>query len=80
MAGNFQPAVLDPYYDLVAYMLDIAPITSGALGVPPKAVLMQQAAAKLGRSDQFCFPNIAVDLGVAEATHTNKFGVGENRM
>jgi cholesterol oxidase len=67
---------LDPYYDLVAYMLDIAPITTRPNDVPPKTKLMAGAMERLGRSRQFYYPNIAVDLADADdGPHKNKFGV-----
>jgi cholesterol oxidase len=67
---------LDPYYDLVAFMLDVAPITSRPNDLPPKTKLMADAAERLGRQDQFYYPNIAVDLRDAnEGHHQNKFGV-----
>jgi cholesterol oxidase len=67
--------MLDPYYDLVAYMLDIKPITASKfLGMPPKSILMQRMAAAMHRSAQFCFPNIAVDFGEPQTLHANKFG------
>jgi cholesterol oxidase len=72
--AGYSRAALDPYYDLVAYMLDIQPITKAPLGLPPKSQMMKMIAAKLGRSDQFCYPNIAVDFGLPEAAHQNKFG------
>jgi cholesterol oxidase len=59
--ANYSREVLDPYYDLVAYMLDIAPITTSPLGVPPKATLMQQAATALGRQ------SVAYDRGGGRA-------------
>jgi cholesterol oxidase len=70
---SYNRAALDPYYDLVAYMLDINPIPKSKL--PTKARLMEAAAQSLGRSDQFCFPNIAVDFGAPGVEHRNKFGV-----
>ena len=61
--AGYSRAALDPYYDLVAYMLDIAPITASShLGIPPKAQWMAQMAGRLGREAQFCYPNIAVDF------------------
>jgi cholesterol oxidase len=71
----YSRAMLDPYYDLVAYMLDISPINAPGRRVPAKATIVQQAAAKLGRADQFCFPNIAVDFGDPNNAHENRFGV-----
>src|SRR6266851_6608845 len=46
--------VLDPYYDLAAYMLDIRPITSQPR-IPPKTGLMEDMAAAMGRSAQLNF-------------------------
>jgi cholesterol oxidase len=67
--------MLDPYYDLAAYMLDVNPITkSSHLGIPAKTKLMEEVARSLGRSAEFCYPNIAVDLGPPEIPHLNKFG------
>jgi len=67
---------LDPYYDLVAYMLDIAPITSRPKDQPPKTKQMAAAMERLGRAKQFYYPNIAVDLAdAATGRHANKFGV-----
>ena len=67
---------LDPYYDLVAYMLDIAPITNRPRDMPPKTKLFAGAVERLGRSKQFYYPNIAVDLSDSkDGPHTNKFGV-----
>jgi cholesterol oxidase len=54
-------------------MLDINPIPPSKL--PPKSRLMEDAAQSLGRSDQFCFPDIAVDFGPSGVEHRNKFGV-----
>ena len=66
---------LGPYYDLVAYMLDIRQITAAARGLPPKTRLLQDAAHRLGRDAQFFYPNIAVDLDPpAAAPRENKFG------
>ncbi len=77
--AGYSRATLDPYYDLVAYMLDIAPITASShLGVPPKAAWMKQVAGRLGREAQFCYPNIAVDFSTPGAAHRNKFGVEQS--
>ncbi len=70
---------LDPYYDLVAYMLDIKPITASAfLGLPPKTRMMKQAAESLGRGGQFCYPNLAIDFSAPDKVHQNKFGVEQS--
>lgn len=74
--GGYSRAALNPYYDLVAYMLDIAPITSARFNpLPPKARLMEQAARQLGRGENFCFPNLAIDFHEPGQLHRNKFGV-----
>ena len=64
---------LNPYYDLVAYMLAINPMPQSML--PAKARLTEAAAQKLGRSAQFCLPNIAVDFDTPGLAHLNRFGV-----
>ncbi|MGE6761249.1 GMC oxidoreductase [Corallococcus interemptor] len=66
---------LDPYYDLVAHMLDVQPITASARGLPPKTKRMQDVAKKLGREAQFFYPNLAVRFGPAGEPMPNKFGV-----
>jgi cholesterol oxidase len=80
-AGYSRPK-LDPYYNLVAYMLDINPITKSTHfcaqlpdtgGLPPKTALMKKMAEAQGRSAQFCLPNIAVDFGEPGIAHENKF-------
>lgn len=73
-AGYDRPS-LDPYYDLVAYMLDVKPITAMTGELPPKTRLMAKMADKLGRSAQFCYPNIAVELDHPGEVRPNKFGV-----
>jgi cholesterol oxidase len=51
---------LQPYYNLVAYMLNIAPITTN---LPSKSKVMEATAKMLGRDGQFFRPNLAVILG-----------------
>ena len=76
--AGYSRAALDPYYDLVAWMLDIKPITeSHHLGMPPKTVAMREAAERLGRAAQFCYPNIAVDFGDPDKDLPNRFGVSQ---
>jgi cholesterol oxidase len=90
---EYSRQVLDPYYDLVAFMLDVKPITESkhrkvpgsapgdpkmepaADGRPPKALEMVNAVNALGRADQFCYPNLALDFGEPGVSHPNKFGV-----
>jgi len=80
---GYSRASLDHYYDLVAYMLDINPITTSVHfrdrfpatnGLPPKTALMEKMAGAMGRAAQFCYPNIAVDFGEPNQPHPNKFG------
>jgi len=71
--AGYSRGALDPYYDLVAYMLDINPITKSSRGLPSKTQFMRKVADQLHRLDQFCYPNIAVDFG-PETPHPNKFG------
>lgn len=61
---------LADYYDLVAYMLDIKPITD-ASAMPPKTIRMKEAAAACGRAQQLFHPNLAINFG---ATGKNRFG------
>jgi cholesterol oxidase len=74
---GYSRAALDPYYDLVAHMLDVRPVEPDpATGeLPPKTRLMEDAATRLGRRAQFFRPNIAVRFeGAGEAPTPNKFG------
>jgi cholesterol oxidase len=67
---------LDPYYDLVAYMLDIKPITAEVPErIPPKTKLMSDVAGRLDRSAQFFYPNLAINFGDSTRLSPNKFGV-----
>jgi cholesterol oxidase len=75
--AGYSRAALDPYYDLVGYMLDIAPIAEErATGeLPPKTRLMEAAAGRLGREAQTFRPNLAVRFeGAGEDPVPNKFG------
>jgi cholesterol oxidase len=75
--AGYSRATLDPYYDLVAHMLDIAPVPDDpeADQPPPKARLMEAAAGRLGRTEQFFRPNLAVRFeGAGESPKPNKFG------
>jgi cholesterol oxidase len=56
-------------------MLDINPIRKTPYhDLPPKTVLMREVAAKLGRSDQFLYPNLAVNFDDPKVRKPNKFG------
>ena len=76
----YSRTTLDPYYDLVAHMLDITPVqadpSTGEL--PPKTRVMEAAAERLGRDGQFFHPNIAVRFDGAGETTPNKFGVPQS--
>jgi cholesterol oxidase len=74
---GYTRASLDRYYDLVAYMLDIAPVREHpATGeLPPKTRLMEAAAGRLGREGQSFRPNLAVRFeGAGEEPTPNRFG------
>lgn len=67
--------MLDPYYDLVAYMLDVQPITASARGLPTKTKRMREVAQQLGREAQFFHPDLAVRFTPAGEPMPNKFGM-----
>jgi cholesterol oxidase len=65
--------VLDPYYDLVAHMLDVRPVATSP--IPTKTQVMADAARRLGRSRQTFRPNLAVTFGdPAAPPGPNRFG------
>lgn len=74
--GAYTRAALDPYFDLVAHMLGVAPVqpdpASGEL--PPKTQLFARAAAALGAEHGFFRPNLAVTFGDPSVPVTNAFG------
>ena len=79
--SGYSRAALDPYYDLVAHMLDVRPVeVDPATGeVPPKTALMEKAASRLGRSAQSFRPNLAVRFeGAGESSTPNRFGVPQS--
>jgi cholesterol oxidase len=71
----YSRALLEPYYDLVAHMLDVRPVPpdprTGRL--PPKTRLMAEAAGQLGHGDGFFHPNLAVRFEAGP----NRFGVAQ---
>jgi cholesterol oxidase len=74
---GYSRATLDPYYDLVAHMLDVRPVEPDpATGeLPAKTRLFEAASSRLGRSAQTFRPNIAVRFeGAGEPARPNKFG------
>ncbi|MBZ4417352.1 GMC oxidoreductase [Myxococcus sp. RHSTA-1-4] len=66
---------LDPYFDLVAHMMDLRPITDSARGLPTKTQRMRDVARQLGREQQFFYPDLAVRFTPAGEPLPNKFGV-----
>jgi cholesterol oxidase len=70
----YSRAALEPYYDLVAHMLDVRPVPADRRTgeLPPKTRLMAQAAGLLGHTDGFFHPNLAVRF---EGEGPNRFGV-----
>lgn len=69
-------ASMKAYYDLVAYMLNIAPIPAGKL--PLKTQAMGAAASGLGRSAQFFHPNLAINFNQpADAFQTAHRGLNQ---
>ncbi|WP_409468197.1 GMC oxidoreductase [Streptomyces sp. HC307] len=72
---GYDRASLDPYYDLVAWMLDLNTVGADQpFGVPPKTVRSREAAERMGRGGQFTLTPLAVDFGDPYTLHTNKFG------
>jgi cholesterol oxidase len=72
----YSRAALEPYYDLVAHMLDVRPVPADRRTgeLPPKTRLMAQAAGLLGHADGFFHPNLAVRF---EGDGPNRFGVAQ---
>jgi len=61
---------LAPYFDLAAYMLGLAPITeSGLFHKIVKADQLRKAVDRLGRSESFFHPPLAVSYATRENAH-----------
>ncbi len=57
-------------------MLDVKPIAeTQPYGLAPKTRRLAEAAASMGRGEQFFRPNLAVDFGPPGEPHDNRFGV-----
>jgi cholesterol oxidase len=69
---GYSREALDPYYDLVAYMLDVEPIPQDRR--PPKTVAFADAAQRLGRSQFFLYPQLAITFGQPQTEVTNRYG------
>jgi cholesterol oxidase len=68
---------LDPYYDLVAHMLDVAPITPSPPSpkAPLKTHAMADALQSAGRRDQTFFPNLSISFrDPSQPPEPNRFG------
>lgn len=73
---GYSRSMLDPYYDLAAYMLDVRPIADDQpLGLPAKTRQMGQVADRLGRAEHTFRPNLALNFGDPFSSAPNKFGV-----
>ena len=69
--------MLDPYYDLVSYMLDVGPVTADPRtgDLPPKTRFMARTADMLGEGDGLFHPNLAVTFEDAGPGQRNRFGI-----
>ena len=77
--AGYSREVLNPYYDLVASMLAINPISpTQPKGLPPKSQYLDAAAKKMGRQNQYRYLNLAVDFSKPEGEHTNRFGAQQS--
>jgi choline dehydrogenase-like flavoprotein len=66
----YQAGALDRFFDLAAYMLDVAPITESALFHQlVKTDQLRKVADQLGRSDGFFHPPLAVNYSTRENAH-----------
>ena len=74
--AGYSRTALDPYYDLVAHMLDIAPVRADQpLGLPTRSKFLQGAAQRLRRLQQFRYVNLAVNFAPPGELRINRFGV-----
>ena len=71
---GYSREALDAYYDLVAYMLDIQPITSSPGGLPPKTRQMSEALARLRRKEQLFYPPLAINFSEEPGLRPNNSG------
>jgi cholesterol oxidase len=71
---GYSRSELDPYYDLVAYMLDPQPITA-ASALPLKTRRVAEAARALGRGEQLVYPPLAINFSGDATPRPNRFGV-----
>lgn len=66
---------LDPYYDIVAAMLEVQPLPQKYFSPPlKKRERMEQMAQELGRTASFFHPPLAIHFGPPDLPHINPFG------
>ncbi len=72
---GYSRATLDPYYDLVAHMLEVRPLPKAQWSDSPKTPFMYSLAKQLGREAQLYAPNLAVRFhGSRETFAPNRHG------
>jgi cholesterol oxidase len=79
--SSYSRTQLDPYYDLVAEMLDVTPIRPAPpdAGSPDKTRAIVDASRAIGRTDQTFLPNLAVTFeGSGEPPEPNRFGAPQS--
>jgi cholesterol oxidase len=73
---------LDPYYDLVASMLDLRradePEAQQYWPLPPRAGLLRDAATRLGAGEDVFHPPLALDFGDPRVGRENRFGARQS--
>jgi cholesterol oxidase len=73
---------LDPYYDVVAAMLDLRcadeEVAQQYWGLPRRAELLSEAADRLGADEQVFYPPLAVDFGDPRRRRVNRFGAEQS--
>jgi cholesterol oxidase len=69
--------MLDPYFDLAAHMLEIQPVGADpdTGRPPPKTEFMAEAARRMGNTEGFFQPNLAVTFADRGPEQVNRFGV-----
>lgn len=75
--SDYSRTTLDPYYDLVAHMLEVSPLPQSEVNRSPKTAVMHAVADTLGRKEQLFAPNLAVRFGGADGT-PNRHGAAQN--
>ena len=73
---------LDPYYDLVAAMLDLRradePEAQRFWPLPPRARLLRESATTLGAGEDVFHPPLAIDFGDPRHPRRNRFGAEQS--